>query len=64
MAAFINVENPVSYFYLSKCFFAMHDRENAKQALEMAIEYSEGSVEYTDLRQHALAALALIQHEL
>ncbi len=64
MAAFLDVENPVSYFYLSKCFFAMHDRENAKQALEMAIEYSSGNPEYSELRQHALAALQLIQHEL
>lgn len=61
MAAFIEVENPVSYFYLSKCFFSMHDHENAKQALEMAIEYAEDSQQYADLKQQAHAALLLIK---
>ena len=61
MAAFIEVENPISYFYLSKCFFAMHDRENAKQALEMAIDYAGDSSQYADLKHQAHAALQLIE---
>lgn len=64
MAAFLNVENPVSYFYLSKCFFAMHDRGNAKQALEMAIENAGEDPEYAALKHQAQAALALIEQEL
>jgi type III secretion system low calcium response chaperone LcrH/SycD len=64
MAAFLNVENPVSYFYLSKCFFAMHDRENSKQALEMAIEYADENPDYAALKHQAQAALALINQEL
>ncbi len=64
MAAFLDVENPVSYFYLSKCFFAMHDRENAKQALEMAIEYADENPEYSALKHQAVVALGLIDQEL
>lgn len=64
MAAFIEVENPISYFYLSKCFFAMHDRENAKQALQMSIEYSGDSQQYAALKQQAQAALKLVEFEL
>jgi hypothetical protein len=64
MAAFIEVENPISYFYLSKCFFATHDRENAKQALQMAIEYAGDSDQYAALKQQAQAALTMVQFEL
>lgn len=63
MAAFLNVENPISYFYLSKCFFAVHDRENAKQALEMAIENAGDSSEYASLKHQAQAALHLLEKE-
>lgn len=64
IAAFIDVENPISYFYLSKCFFAMHDRGNAKQALEMAIENAGDDPQYSALKHQAQAALVLIEQEL
>lgn len=63
MAAFLNVENPISYFYLSKCFFAVHDRENAKRALEMAIENSGDNPEYDSLKAQAQAALHMLEKE-
>src|SRR5262249_33164463 len=40
MAAVCKVDSPVPYFYLAKCLFAMHDRESALQALDLAIEYA------------------------
>ncbi|MEC7840398.1 MAG: SycD/LcrH family type III secretion system chaperone [Chlamydiota bacterium] len=61
MAAILNVESPVPYFYLSKCFFAVHDHENALIALDIALEFSEESDEYSDLRNQALAAKRLLK---
>lgn len=59
MAAVTDVESPVPYFYLAKCLFAIHDRESALQALELALEYSEGPG-YEELRQQAQAARKLL----
>ena len=56
LAAICELENPVPYFYLAKCLFAMHDRESALQALDLSIEYAEDKVEYKDLLQQAEAA--------
>jgi len=61
MAAMLDVESPVPYFYLSKCFFAVHDRENAVTALDMALDYSKESDEFVDLRNQALAAKKLLK---
>lgn len=60
MAAVCQIDCPVPYFHLAKCLFAMHDRKNALQALELVIEYSEGHSEYDDLRYQALAARRLL----
>lgn len=60
MAAITDVESPVPYFYLAKCLFAIHDRESALQALDLALEYSEGQDQYYDLIQQARAAKALL----
>lgn len=60
MAAICKLDSPVPYFYLAKCLFAMHDRESALQALNLAIEYSADLVEYDDLKEQALAAKALL----
>lgn len=64
MAAVTKPDSPVPYFYLSKCFFAIHDRENALNALDLALEYSEASEEYSDLRNQALAAKKILKKEL
>ena len=61
MAAICQIENPVPYFYLAKCLFAMHERESAQQALEIAIEYAGDSPEYEQLKKQALAAQALLK---
>jgi type III secretion system low calcium response chaperone LcrH/SycD len=60
MAAITDVESPVPYFYLAKCLFAIHDRESALQALDLALEYAEGKDQFTDLIQQAKAAKALL----
>ncbi len=60
MAAMYEIENPVPYFYLAKCLFAMHDRESALQALDLALEYAEGKSEYIDLKKQAQKARSLL----
>ena len=61
LAAICNMENPVPYFYLAKCLFAMHDRDSALQALELAIEYSHDTPDFADLKKQALAAQTLLK---
>lgn len=60
MAAVTDVDSPVPYFYLAKCLFAIHDRESALQALDLAMEYAEGQNQYADLIKQAKAAKALL----
>lgn len=65
LAALNEITSPVPYFYLAKCLFAVHDRENALQALNLAIESADEIEEYADLKQQALAARKLLtEHEL
>jgi type III secretion system low calcium response chaperone LcrH/SycD len=64
MAAICELDNPVPYFYLAKCLFAIHDRENALNALDLAIEYSEEGDEFEDLRTQALAAKKILKKKL
>jgi type III secretion system low calcium response chaperone LcrH/SycD len=60
MAAVYEMENPVPYFYLAKCLFAIHDRDSALQALELALEYAGDKYEYLELRNQAEAARKLL----
>lgn len=60
MAAICKLDSPIPYFYLAKCLFAIHDRESALQALELALEYSGDAIEYEDLKKQALAAKVLL----
>lgn len=56
MAAIYKAEDPVPYFYLAKCLFAMHERQSALLALEMAIQYAGELSEYQELKDQALEA--------
>ncbi len=56
MAAICQIDNPVPYFYLAKCLFAIHDRESALQALDLAIEYADDFEEFAELKYQARAA--------
>lgn len=60
MAAICELDNPVPYFYLAKCLFAMHDRDSALQALDIAIEQAQDNEQYGELRRQAEAARTLI----
>ena len=60
MAAICELENPIPYFYLAKCLFAMHERDSALEALDLALEYASGRGEYEQLRREAKAARVLL----
>ena len=60
MAAVSEVTNPIPYFYLAKCLFAVHERESTLQALELAIEYSDDIEEYAEMKRQAIAAKKLL----
>lgn len=60
MAAMCQIDSPVPYFYLAKCLFAIHDRDSALQALDLAIEYAGDSSEYADLKKQAIVARDLL----
>lgn len=65
LAAFNEMESPVPYFYLAKCLFAIHDRENALQALDLAIEAADDIEEHMKLKKQAeTAKRLLLDHEL
>jgi len=63
MAAICQIENPLPYFYLAKCLFAMHDRSSALQAIDMAIEYAGEQQDNEALYEKALAAKELLLKE-
>ncbi len=60
MAAITDVHNPIPYFYLAKCLFAMHDRDSALEALNLAMEYAGDQEEYSTLKKEARAAKSLL----
>lgn len=65
MAAYYDVNNPVPYFYLAKCFFAIHEHDNSLHALDLAIEYADEYEEFNDLKKQAIKAKKLlIENEL
>lgn len=60
MASICNIVNPVPYFYLAKCLFAIHDRTSALQALDLAIEAAGDLPEYEELKRQAIAAQEIL----
>lgn len=63
IAALVDLENPVPFFHLAKCFFSIHDREASMQAINLAIDYSEDRGGLEDLHRQALAARILLLKE-
>lgn len=64
LAALCDISSPVPYFYLAKCLFAIHDRESALQALDLAIETADEFEEYAEIKQQARTAKEiLLKHE-
>lgn len=62
LAAIYDIANPVPYFYLAKCLFAIHDRESALQALDLAIEISDDIVQYEEIKRQAIQARKMLLH--
>lgn len=60
MAAYCEVHNPTPYFYLAKCLFAIHDRNAALEAFNLAIEYAEEDDRFEELKKQAIAAKKLL----
>jgi type III secretion system low calcium response chaperone LcrH/SycD len=64
LAALSDIASPVPYFYLAKCLFAIHDRESALQALDLAIETAGEAVDYAELKRQAETAKEiLLKHD-
>lgn len=61
LAAACELDSPVPYFYLAKCLFAIHDRENALEAIELALEYSADRSSFEELHRQAQAAKKLLE---
>lgn len=60
LAAYYKIESPVPYFYLAKCLFAIHDRDSALKALDLAVEYAADQVEFAELKIQAIKARDLL----
>jgi len=60
LAALCDISSPVPYFYLAKCLFAIHDRESALQALNLAIETADDLEEYSELKKQAEQAKEIL----
>lgn len=60
LAAICDISNPVPYFYLAKCLFAIHDRQSALQALDLAIETAGESDEYQEIKYQAEMAKKIL----
>lgn len=63
LAALCESNHPIPYFYLAKCFFSIHDRVHALQALELALEYSDNNDAFEEIHRQAILAKALILKE-
>lgn len=60
LAAIADIASPIPYFYLAKCLFAIHDRESALEALDLAIETADELDEYAELKQQAKKAKEIL----
>ncbi len=60
LASFCDESSPIPFFYLAKCLFAIHDRESALQALDLAIEAADDIEEYSTLKIEAKEARRIL----
>lgn len=61
MASACAPEHPLPYFLMSKVFFAVHERENARSALEQAIAIAGAHGAHKELLQEATRALHVLE---
>jgi type III secretion system low calcium response chaperone LcrH/SycD len=62
-AAMCELDYPVPYLYLGKCLFALHERETALAAFQLAIEYAGNIKEFHELKNVALKARDVLLRE-
>lgn len=60
LAAICDIESPIPYFYLAKCLFAIHDRESALQALDLAIDTAGDLPDFAELKSQAESAKEIL----
>lgn len=56
VAATCQIDNPLPYLYLAKVFFALHQRERASEAIELALFHAADKAEYQQVKEEALRA--------
>jgi type III secretion system low calcium response chaperone LcrH/SycD len=60
MASLLEVENPLSYYHSAICYHALHDEENMRKSLELALEYAQGLPEHEAVRANVQLLLKLL----
>lgn len=60
LASLTDLTSPVPYFYLAKCLFAIHDRNSALEALNLAIEIADDNEDFLELKSQAESARELL----
>lgn len=61
MAVMTNGDNPLPHYHSASCYSALHDKNSAKLALELAVKQAGDHVAYASIKSHAQQALARIQ---
>lgn len=63
LAAMCELDNPVPYLYLGKCLFALHERDSALAAFQLAIDYAANRSEFRELKKAATKGRDLLLRE-
>lgn len=63
MAATLDIDAPRPPFRIAEVLMAKGDKENAKEALELAIENAGDDEKFADIRERAQALLGLLSEE-
>ena len=60
MAAMLEPESPLAFFYLAKSLYSVGERENALEAIEIALECADGKELYREIKFQALKVKELL----
>jgi len=61
MAAICDIDDPTPYYHMAKCLFALHDRESALAACNLAIEYADDMPQFETLKKEAIKAKKILE---
>jgi|GEM_PF-6943312 len=64
IAVACDIEHPLPYLYLGNVYFALHKRDLAAEAIELALASAAVKSEYSHIEQQALKAKAQLQKHL